>query len=80
MKHVAFGLFVSLVCGTGCVSSLPLGVESAKSSAPVEHVARAPVQAEQVTPRNAHKQAQSLWDELDRASQEELTGTPAEKR
>jgi hypothetical protein len=74
MKHRAFGLFVCVLFGAGCVTGLDTRPESAKPAAAVAPVIRPPVRPEQVTAQNAHKQSQALWDELDREAQEGLAG------
>ena len=64
------GLAASLVAATGCVSSLPISIDESKDAAPVAvGPPRGPVRGEQVTAQNARRQAQVLWDELDREAQ-----------
>jgi hypothetical protein len=76
MKHGWTVLMLGLLGTAGCVSP-PQHLNGKADSAPVGMKALLPVHAEQVTPQNAHKQSQALWEELDREVQDGLTGTPA---
>ena len=76
MRRLFLGLLMAPLC-TGCVDmEFKLREPAPRPVAPVSAIAT-PITADQVTPANARRMAQALWDEFDR---EEFAPTVAESR
>jgi hypothetical protein len=78
MKHLR-ALLILAACGMGCVH-LGTPKKDARQPAPLTKNPPAPeVTAGQVTNENAHDVSRSLWDEMDRQTEEEAVRENAAK-
>ena len=76
MKRIATLFLVATLSGTGCLSWQTVETPPAPATAPVELPPPPPVMPGQVTESNAPQVLQSLSEELDRATTNEVPPAP----
>ena len=80
MRRTLWGLVLCLGCGLGCTQMFVPGADLEAKMRGSSAAPPVPVNAEQVSPQNAHQLSQALWDELDRETNRDLIGTGGKKK